>query len=300
MSTSKIDVQTGIEERFSQQHVSKLLREFTQDSDAFDKKVFEGMKLIENWLQQDFFPSKKARLQQLKYLDLEELVKSIYRSTMFCQKPVLFTAAVAMTVNHLGWDDKPAAIQTMAELLAVLCKTDVFDIFKESKISSLMLVSRANLGKISTAMEMIQYMPPMIVEPLEVNNNRDTGYLTLKESLILGGKHNHHEGNICLDVLDIQNKVCLKIDVEFLNSYKEVPKKALETKEAEENWYQFKKKSDEMYRLVLRTGNKVWLTHRVDVRGRMYAQGYHLNSQGASFKKALLELYKEELVTGSF
>lgn len=298
MSTSKIDVQVGIEERFSQQHVSKLLREFTQDSDAFDKKVFEGVKLVENWLQQDFFPSKKARLQQLKYLDLEELVKSIYRSTMFCQKPVLFTAAVAMTVNHLGWDDKPAAIQTMAELLAVLCKTDVFDIFKESKISSLMLVSRANLGKISTAMEMIQYMPPMIVEPLEVNNNRDTGYLTLKESLILGGKHNHHEGNICLDVLDIQNKVCLKIDVEFLNSYKEVPKKVLETKEAEENWYQFKKKSDEMYRLVLRTGNKVWLTHRVDVRGRMYAQGYHLNSQGAAYKKALLELAKEELVTG--
>ena len=147
-------------------------------------------------------------------------------------------------------------------------------------------------------MELVQYMPPMIVEPLEVNSNRDTGYMTLKDSLILGGKANHHEGNICLDVLDIQNKVCLKIDTQFINSFIEVPKKALETKEAEENWHQFKKKSDEMYRLVLRTGNRVWLTHRVDVRGRMYAQGYHLNTQGASFKKALLELAKEELVTG--
>lgn len=298
MNTSKIDVQVGIEERFSQQHVSKLLREFTQESEAFNNKVLEGVKLLENWMKQTFHTGKQQRLEQLQYMDLEQLVHGIFRATMYAQRPVLFTAAVAMTVEQLGWDDKPAAIQTMSEILAVLCRTDVFDIFKETKVSSLMLVSRANLGKISTAMEMIQYMPPMIVEPLEVNNNRDTGYLTLKESLILGGKHNHHEGNICLDVLDIQNRVCLKIDVEFLNSYKESPKKALETKEAEENWCQFKKKSDEMYRLVLRTGNKVWLTHRVDVRGRMYAQGYHLNSQGASFKKALLELAKEELVTG--
>jgi len=296
MTTSKIDVQVGIEERFSQQHVSKLLREFTQDSDAFDKKVFEGVKLLENWMKQSFHLSKQQRLEQLHFMDLEQLVSGIFRATMYAQQPVLFTAAVAMTVEQLGWDDKPAAIQTMAEILAVLCKTDVFDIFKESKVSSLMLVSRANLGKISTAMEMIQYMPPMIVEPLEVNNNRDTGYLTLKESLILGGKHNHHEGNICLDVLDIQNKVCLKIDTQFINSFVEVPKKALETKEAEENWFQFKKKSDEMYRLVLRTGNRVWLTHRVDVRGRMYAQGYHLNTQGASYKKAMLELQHEELV----
>lgn len=298
MSTSKIDVQVGIEERFSQQHVSKLLREFTQDSDAFDKKVFEGVKLLENWMKQSFHLSKQQRLEQLHFMDLEQLVSGIFRATMYAQQPVLFTAAVAMTVEQLGWDDKPAAIQTMAEILAVLCKTDVFDIFKESKVSSLMLVSNAQLGDIKKAMEMIQYMPPMIVEPLEVNHNRDTGYLTLKDSLILGGKHNHHEGNICLDVLDIQNRVCLKIDTQFINSFVEVPKKALETKEAEENWFQFKKKSDEMYRLVLRTGNRVWLTHRVDVRGRMYAQGYHLNTQGASYKKAMLELAREELVTG--
>lgn len=298
MSTGKINVQVSIEERFSAQHVSKLLREFTEESEAFHLKVLEGVKLLENWMKQSFHTSKQQRLEQLQYMDLEHLVSGIFRATMYAQKPVLFTAAVAMTVEHLGWDDKPAAIQTMAEILAVLCQTDVFDIYKETKVSSLMLVSNAQLGDIKKAMEMIQYMPPMIVEPLEVHHNRDTGYLTLKDSLILGGKANHHEGNICLDVLDIQNKVCLKINTQFINSFVEVPKKVLETKEAEENWHQFKKKSDEMYRLVLRTGNKVWLTHRVDVRGRMYAQGYHLNTQGASFKKALLELAKEELVTG--
>ena len=297
MNTGKINVQVGIEERFSAQHVSKLLREFTEESEAFHRKVLEGVKLLENWMKQSFHTSKQQRLEQLQYMDLEHLVSGIFRATMYAQKPVLFTAAVGMTVEQLGWDDKPAAIQTMAEILAVLCQTDVFDIYKETKVSSLMLVSNADLGNIKKAMEMIQYMPPMIVEPLKVNHNRDTGYLTLKDSLILGGKHNHHEGNICLDVLDIQNKVCLMINTQFINSFTEVPKKSLETKEAEENWFQFKKKSDEMYRLVLRTGNRVWLTHRVDVRGRMYAQGYHLNTQGAAFKKALLELATEELVT---
>jgi len=295
---NKIMIQQGIEEKFSQSHVDLLLKEFLVNSSEFEAKVQQGVRLLEKHRQQKFFPSKQERWDQLFQLDLEMLVFGIFKATMYCYRPVLFTAAVAMTVNRLGWDDKPAAIQTMAEILAVLCNTDVFDIYKEGKFESLMLVSNAKLGKIKDSMEMIQYMPPMVVEPLPVNSNRDTGYLTLQDSLVLGGKHNHHEGDLCLDVLDIMNSVCLKIDTQFINSFIEVPKKALETKEAEENWNVFKKKSDEMYRLVLRTGNRVWLTHRVDTRGRIYAQGYHLNTQGASFKKALLELAREELVTG--
>jgi DNA-directed RNA polymerase len=40
------------------------------------------------------------------------------------------------------------------------------------------------------------------------------------------------------------------------------------------------------------------LTHKVDKRGRIYSQGYHVNTQGAAFKKAMIELAKEELIEG--
>jgi len=45
-------------------------------------------------------------------------------------------------------------------------------------------------------------------------------------------------------------------------------------------------------------GNEFYLTNKVDKRGRIYSQGYHINTQGTSFKKAMIDLAHEELVTG--
>ena len=44
--------------------------------------------------------------------------------------------------------------------------------------------------------------------------------------------------------------------------------------------------------------HKFWLQNKVDKRGRIYTSGYHLNPQGSSFKKAMLNLKKKEIVTG--
>jgi DNA-directed RNA polymerase len=49
---------------------------------------------------------------------------------------------------------------------------------------------------------------------------------------------------------------------------------------------------------MINSGNEIYLTNKVDKRGRIYAQGYHITTQGTSFKKAMLELAHEELVTG--
>ena len=42
-------------------------------------------------------------------------------------------------------------------------------------------------------LELYQYPLPMLVEPRTLKNNRDTGYLTRKDSVIL--KNNHHDDN---------------------------------------------------------------------------------------------------------
>jgi DNA-directed RNA polymerase len=49
---------------------------------------------------------------------------------------------------------------------------------------------------------------------------------------------------------------------------------------------------------MVQCGNHFYLTHKVDKRGRIYACGYHINTQGTAFKKAQLELVNEEIVTG--
>ena len=47
-----------------------------------------------------------------------------------------------------------------------------------------------------------------------------------------------------------------------------------------------------------RCGNKFYFTHKVDKRGRLYCQGYHINYQSASYKKAMIELANKEIIDG--
>jgi DNA-directed RNA polymerase len=49
---------------------------------------------------------------------------------------------------------------------------------------------------------------------------------------------------------------------------------------------------------MVEMGNRFYLTHRYDKRGRTYAQGYHVNTQGNCWNKAVIELADEEVVEG--
>ena len=77
-----------------------------------------------------------------------------------------------------------------------------------------------------------------------------------------------------------------------------MPKKPLDTVEKLHQWGVFKADSYNRYLLIAGQGNRFWLTNKVDTRGRLYAQGYHISTQGSAFKKAMIEFADEEIVTG--
>jgi len=296
MSTT-IFWQEEIEKKFSRKQIDQKIREAILDNPVMVLKIEQGIQLIEDYRSKEYsYESKNQRVRQLAGLDLNQLVTDIFVGIAYCQPPELFTSVSAMLASRLKFDDKLEAIKTIAELIAVLCLTDAFDIIKEGRMGSLMVFSRIPLPE-----ELIEFiegsacLPPMICEPRDLRNNYDSGYLTHKESLILGSG-NHHEGDLCLDVLNTMNKVALKLDLEFLSQVEEEPTKALTTQDQIDNWKNFKKQSQRFYRLMVNYRNQFYLTHKVDKRGRIYCSGYHISSQGAPFKKAMLELVHEELV----
>lgn len=289
--------QEDVEKRFNRKHIDQKIRADMQHPET-QAKIEQGIALLQEWLVKDHHESKKARLAQLQMLDLRELVTELLVGVAYCLQPALFTSVTAQLASRLGMDEKRAAIQTIGEVMAVLCITDAFDITKEDRMASLMVVSRIYLDdETKVFIEQSEYLPPMVCVPLELETNYDSGYLTHKESLILG-KGNHHQGNICLDVLNRMNKVALKLDVEFLKTVEEEPTFELDTSEKRDMWLAFKDASTRMYALMASLGNEFYLTHKVDKRGRIYAQGYHINTQGTSYKKAMIELANEEVVTG--
>lgn len=294
----QITRQISIEEQYDRKHIDGLIRQEIEASEELLDKIEAGVVLLQDYMGKTYYASKNARIAQLKGLDLHVLVMDILVGTAYCQSAELFTSVTAMMAGRLKFSDKADAIRTIAEIMAVLCLTDAFDIIKENRMASLAIISRLPLSDdLLRFIKQSQYLPPMVCTPLPVENNYSSGYLTHNDSLILG-TGNHHDGDLCLDVINKLNQVPLKLATDFLSVAEEDPTFDLDTPEKKEQWGAFKRQSYEFYLLIAQYGNRFHLTHKVDKRGRIYAQGYHINTQGTAFKKAMVELAEEELVTG--
>lgn len=292
------DMQLTNEYRFSRKHIDRYIEKEILENPDMVAKVAEGVQRLTDWMNQSYHESKNARLAQLKNIELEPLVMKAFVVVAYCQIPELFTAVSAQLAGSLRFSDRSDSILTMAEILAVLCQTDAFDILKADRSASLMVYSRIPLSeKLVTYALNSRYLPPMVCEPEDLTTNFESPYLTHNDCLVLG-KGNAHAEDICLDVLNIQNKVPLCLNVEFLSTVEEEPTKPLVDPAQRQQWDRFKAQSYELYSLLVKQGNRLWLTHKVDKRGRIYAQGYHISTQGAAFKKASLDLADKEIVGG--
>lgn len=294
----QIQRQINIEEQYNRKHIDKRIREEIEANPDMQAKIDQGIQLVTEYMGKDYYESKNARIAQLQGLDLRTLVTEIFVGIAYCQTEELFTSVTAMMAGRLRFSDKLDAIKTIAELLAVLCLTDAFDILKADKSASLMVVSRIPLSADTLRfIENSQYLPPMVCKPLELENNYSSGYLTHNDSLILG-TGNHHDGDLCLDVLNKLNQIPLRLDTDFLSTVEEDPTFVADTPEKAQQWENFKRQSYEFYLLIAQYGNRFHLTHKVDKRGRIYACGYHISTQGTAFKKSMVELAKQEVVEG--
>lgn len=324
---AQILAQEAIEKRYSRKHIDGYIRAAIRENPVNQAKVDKGVALVKEWLDGTYRPEKMERLAQLKAFvptdaDVQKMVIDIFVGIAYVQKPQLMSSLNVQLSGRLGFDDREDAIQTVAELLSVLCLTDAFDITKENRMASLMVVNCLELPeKVLEYIEHSEYLPPMVCSPLELESNYDSGYLTHKDSLILGNG-NHHDGNICLDVLNIANSVKLKLDVDFLLALEEDKSFELKSEDEFNEWVEIKKKhkqfpsyahyvayvegmwemfkgtSAKMYITMIASGNEFHLTHKVDKRGRIYSQGYHINTQGNPYKKAMIDLANEEIVEG--
>ena len=294
------DCQLTNELMYSRKHVLGYVRTFITTNEEVKVKIDAGIALVEDWLSQSYFPSKDKRLEEIKQMDIRELVIDIYCSVAMFQREETFVSAAAQIAKHLKFDERRDSIMTVGELLGVLCYTGLFVIWKETKESSMLLQSQMRLpNDLINAIDRSQYLPPMVCPPEIIKTNFESGHLTVNDSQILG-KHASHSDDICLDVLNIQNQIPLKLALDFLCTVEEEPNPSspLDSIEKQTNWDRQKCASYEIYLLMAKQGNKFYQLSSYDKRGRLYTQGYHINFQGASFKRASIELHEEELVTG--
>mgnify|MGYP006087079407 CR=1 FL=1 len=301
--------QEAIEEQYSDNALKLAIRKDVYDCNI--PRVEEGVAFLDEWLKKDHSKLKRQRLDQLKDLNLTDLVittfAAIAQSSQSKWEP--FVSISGQVAHKLGMDDHKHAITTTAEIVTILCYTGAFTLQKDGKYAQWMIHSDLYLSEETYKMiDCHMFLPPMVSKPKTIKNCWESPYYTFNEAVMTGRSDLNNNKNIGIDVINKQTNIALTLNEEFLKSVAELPPNNLDkdedcdtftdlTKKREE-WDVFKKESEEVYSLMVENGNKFYLAWKPDQRLRLYAKGYHINPQGRPYKKAMIELHHKDIVTG--
>ena len=191
--------------------------------------------------------------------------------------------------------------QEVADKLLLAAEYDLIDY---DEMTEKFIVKYEVSDDIVAMLERYQYPLPMIVKPNLVLKNNDTGYETIKNSIVLNGSPYFKNKDMCLDHINRANSVALELDFETIVSAEGKFKQP--KRKPEESFEDHKKRvrqatiffgsSLEAMEGLSEITDKIYMTHRYDRRGRCYASGYHVNTQGTDYNKAVLGLAKKELI----
>ena len=194
--------------------------------------------------------------------------------------------------------------QDVANMLIEVVEEDLIDYDMEN----MRFIMKYEVTKdVQDLLDRYQFPLPMISPPNKVvNNYMGSGYYDKKGRIILNGSEVFDHEDVCLDHINRANSVGLSINTNVVASKEGMM--ILPKRKAGEAFIEFQKRqkqaqtfydtSLEVMEGLLVLGNEFWLTHKYDRRGRTYAIGYHANTQGDDYHKAVLELSKRELITG--
>lgn len=192
---------------------------------------------------------------------------------MQLHKRTTVSVLVGILWRHFEHAEHP--FQACADALHKAVECDLAD-YQMGKFVVKWLIS----AEAQKEIDQYQYPLPMLVKPNEIINNRTTGYLTIKGSVIL--KDNHHEDDVCLDHLNKMNAIKLCVNEHTLamvkNEWKNLdqPKDGEEVKEYLKRvkaFEKYDKTSKDILDALFVMGNEFYLTHKYDKRGRCYSQG---------------------------
>lgn len=301
---SLIDTQISIEYMYDRTRISTMI----QKDIAATPELVELINQCHEAMCNTYFmgPHFKQKGEYLSQIDGNTLLKSIYRIlevTMVLPLGATFSSVVGQSANAIKTVDNLNSFKIISSVIAYMIEFKLLRLIRAGDANSGMMELIPTYtcdSKILNYIKESMYLPPMVCAPNKLTDNRSSGYKTIEHDSVILKSYNHHDGNVCLDSLNKFNQVALSLDVQMLTTFDEQPKKLIDTPQKQKQFDKLREDSYHVFKLLIQTGNNFHLTHKVDKRGRTYAQGYHCSTQGNSFRKAIVNLAKQELVYGDF
>lgn len=288
--------QSTFEHTLHPYHISKDIQEYLLDK--YTDEIDSLTTSLREYISQSYWDSKNERLQAINK-DLTKVILNILTQTVLIASDYVPLLSICSSVSFgLG---RYHDIQTCADVLWLINQTDLIliDIVNDTRyIQSNMELPDELVNRLT----IMCVLPPMLVKPRTLRHNKSCGYLTInKDSLILGDKENYHDECISLDVLNTLNSqaLCLDLDIcyKFEKEFKSEFDKDTDEYLNQRKTYERAKEQFEFFHDKIQD-KTIFFTHKVDKRGRIYSQGYQINTMGTSFEKACLQLKVKEFVEG--
>lgn len=313
----KITTQIATEIKYNRKTVwDRIDNEISREPELMEC-IFQATQMITNWaVTFDGYDSKRNRLDKLL---AHNQIGAIVRQAavlvlMLDDTPDLITSLAGQLASSIkGMDTHKDQVVTAGEMLTLMCDADMFDMYVgvqdiEDEETGVMYVAHSwfikNPWELTDAtvkhIKRSMYLPPMIIPPQPLKHNKSTGYYSLEQESLILGKGNHHDGDICLESLERFNDIPLALNEKFLKSVDNLMDTTDMSHETEMQYKKFMEDSYFVFAYLIKNGNRWYLTHKPDKRGRTYAQGYHCSTQGNAFRKGAVDLADKEKVTGDF
>lgn len=192
--------------------------------------------------------------------------------------------------------------QDVAQLLIEAVEADLLDFDMETEKFMLKYGITEDVEKM---LARYQFPLPMVVRPNKITrNNMGSGYFDKKGRIVLNASSVFDIEDVCLDHINRANSVALTLNMDVVASAEGnmiIPKRKVG--EGFEDFRKRRKQAEifydnslEVMQGLMALGNTFYLTHKYDRRGRCYCVGYHVNSQGTDYNKAVLELANAEVI----
>lgn len=312
MNTLLLRDQATIERAISRRNMHHIIGDALDkelDQSLFDWSLFFATR-FDVWINMardnGFYKSKNIRLQALTPW-LEEhgidylmvlVLSSVLAPAMMGKQTCTYQQAVGYLAPHMPHDDPFDAAKTAAELIAIGSGSALYGVEPQGAGNLTIVkvyITPAVDEALTPAVNWINntgYNPPLVEPPKHVTNNRNCGYHTFEEPLLLG-KFTKHNKPLNLPAINAVNAIQWKLDQEVLKEVDEVP--------ADFNYASQQTKAmflQQCANIESILGDRpFWLGWQYDSRGRMYSHGYHINFQSYEYRKAMLSFNKYEVLT---
>lgn len=262
---------------------------------------------LDNYLNTKTYDSKNKRKAELKEHFNKEGADKIAATTLLSVigsgSDSFLQPVVGYLASYMPHEDGWERVRTASELVAlgISGNKGLYSITRDDSNKPKVVVnywaflkSEETFGELYKRLEQSFPILPFVERPKVVVDNKNCGYHTFTEPLLMGNRFVKHEYPLDYATINILNGIEWELDREVL-AMQEVPSKPLDTPEKLKDWKQLTADSKRLYKLLGR--GKFHLAWRYDSRGRVYSNGYHLNFQSYEYKKALLNFRKKELLT---